>query len=203
MKKILLLILFFSSSIILTFGQKFFENKQYEFSIQEPKDWIITNNPELIKNLENMEVSEKALSKLIADYKGSILLTSFYKYNPKTHAGLIPIIQINVRSKSGSNFEQFKNVILESAKGFKQYFADFEYVEEPKEVLISGIKSIFFVGKFTMKTQDGQELKVRSRTYAIPYKSYFFQVNFTDGQVKEDCSKVFDELSKTIVIGRK
>ena len=52
-----------------------------------------------------------------------------------------------------------------------------------------------------MKSQSGQELKVRSRTYAIPYRNHFFQVNFTDGQSGEDCKKEFDELVKTIKIG--
>ena len=54
-----------------------------------------------------------------------------------------------------------------------------------------------------MKSQNGNELKVRSRTYAIPYKNYFFQVNFTDGQIGEDCNKEFEELVKTIKIGLK
>ncbi len=36
---------------------------------------------------------------------------------------------------------------------------------------------------------------------AIPYKDYFFQVNFTDGQNGEDCNKEFDALVKTIRIG--
>ena len=52
-----------------------------------------------------------------------------------------------------------------------------------------------------MKTKNGQEMKVRSRTYAIPYKNYFFQLNLTDGQFGEDCTKEFDELIKTIKIG--
>jgi len=53
-----------------------------------------------------------------------------------------------------------------------------------------------------MKTQFNQILKVRSRAYAIPQKSYFFQINFTDGQIEEDCTKEFDELVKTIKIGK-
>ena len=51
--------------------------------------------------------------------------------------------------------------------------------------------------------QYGEEMKVRSRTYAIPYKNYFFQVNFTDGQIEEDCSTLFEKLLSTIKIGGK
>ena len=200
MKKILFLLILVISQISI-FGQKTFVNKAYDFQIQEPEKWIETNNSELLKNLEKFEVDEENLSKLISNNKGSLLLTSFYKYNTKTHAGLIPTIQINIRLKGESNFEQFKSMITESSKNFKKYFEDFTYIIEPNEIEISGIKSVYFVGKFTMKTQNGQEMKVRSRTYAIPYKNYFFQLNFTDGQTGEDCNEEFDKLVKTIKIG--
>jgi len=203
MKKIILLVFMITNSLNLVYGQKNFENKEYGFKIQEPKNWIEASNKELLKNLEKFEVTEENLTKLISDNKGSILLTSFYKYDPKTHAGVIPTIQINVRSKGNSNFEQFKNGMAESAKGFKKYFQDFEFINEITEIEISGIKCVYFTGKFTMKTQNGQEMKVRSRTYAIPYKNYFFQLNFTDGQTGEDCAKEFDKLIKTIKIGEK
>lgn len=200
MKKILFLLILITSQISI-YGQKTFVNKAYDFQIQEPEKWIEANNSELLKNLEKFELDEENLSKLISNNKGSLLLTSFYKYNPKTHAGLIPTIQINIRLKGGSDFEQFKSVITESSKSFKKYFEDFTCIIEPNVLEISGIKSVYFVGKFTMKTQNGQKMKVRSRTYAIPYKNYFFQLNFTDGQTGEDCNEEFDKLVKTIKIG--
>jgi hypothetical protein len=200
MRKILFFVLIFTSSLKFSYGQKYFENKEYGFSIQEPKNWIEASNKVLLKNLEKFDVSEENLMKLILDNKGSILLTSFYKYDPKTHSGVIPTIQINVRAKGKSDFEQFKNQINESTKGFKKYFQDFDFIKDITEIEISGIQSVYFIGKFTMRTQNGQEMKVRSRTYAIPYKNYFFQVNFTDGQSGEDCTKEFDELLNTIKI---
>ncbi len=201
MKKVLFLLFIILKSSSFVYGQKIFKSKEYGFEIQEPKNWIEANNKELLKNLEKFEITDESLKKLIDDNKGSLLLNSFYKYNPKTHPGIIPTIQINVRQKNGNDFEGFKYAIIQSAKGFKKYFEDFEYITEPTEIEISGIKCVFFVGKFTMNTQGGSELKVRSRTYAIPYKDYFFQVNFTDGQNGEDCNKEFDALVKTIRIG--
>jgi hypothetical protein len=203
MRKIILLVFIVTNSINLVYRQKKFVNKEYEFEIQEPENWIEASNKVLLKNLEKFEVNEENLNKLIADNKGSVLLTSFYKYDPKTHAGIIPTIQINVRSKGKSNFEQFKSAMAQSANGFKKYFEDFEFIQEITEIEISGIKCVYFIGKFTMKTQNGQVMKVRSRTYAIPYKNYFFQLNFTDGQIGEDCTEEFDNIVKTINIGEK
>jgi len=203
MRKILLLVFISTNFMNFVYSQKNFVNKEYEFEIQEPKNWIEASNKVLLKNLEKFEVNEENLNKLISDNKGSILLTSFYKYDPKTHSGIIPTIQINVRSKGKSDFEQFKNGMAQSANGFKKYFEDFEFINEITEIEISGLKCVYFIGKFTMKIQNGQEIKVRSRTYAIPYKNYFFQLNFTDGQFGEDCTKEFDELLRTIKIGNK
>jgi hypothetical protein len=140
------------------------------------------------------------LQKILRTNRGSILLSSFYKYDPKTHPGLIPTIQINVRLKPDVDFEQFKILMIQSAKGFSTVFSDFVYIIEPVEIEISGVKSVYFVGKFTMKTQNGQEMKVRSRTYAIPNKNYFYHLNFTDGQTGEDCNEEFDALIQSIKV---
>lgn len=203
MRKIVLLILIILQSFNFFFAQKVFQNKEYGFQIQEPANWIEAGNKELLKNLEKFDVTENNLTKLLSDNKGSILLTSFYKYNPKTHSGVIPTIQINVRTKGNINFEQFKNAMKKSSESFKTYFDDFKFIRNASEIEISGITSIYFVGSFSMKTQDGQVLKVRSRTYAIPYKNYFFQINFTDGQNGEDCTAEFDGLVNTIKVGNK
>lgn len=201
MKKFLLVFVLILASINVSFAQDIFENKEFGFSINHPANWIETNKSEILKNLENIYTDDEKLVQIINESKGSLLLNSFYKYNPKTHAGLIPTVQINVRANPAPE-SQFFNMMAQSAKGFKNYFEDFEFIEEPKEIEISGIKSVSFVGKFTMKTQNGQSLKVRSRTYAIPNGKYFFQVNFTDGQIDEDASLEFDALVKTIKIGK-
>ncbi|MBE8714965.1 hypothetical protein [Sphingobacterium hungaricum] len=201
MKRLILLSFILLHATNLVFGQKIFVNKEYEFAMQEPDNWIEVSNEGLISNLKNLELTEESLSKLISDSKGSLLLTSYYKYNPQTHPGLIPTIQVNVRAKGNTTFEQFKRSMAESTESFKNYFPDFELIKDITEVEVSGIKSIYFVAKFSMNTQDGQEVKVRSRGYAIPYKNYFFQINFTDGQVGEDCTSEFDQILKTIKIG--
>jgi len=199
MKNIFLLfgIALFSNNVI---SQSIFRSKEYGFEMQYPNNWKQANNSMLLDNLEKFEVNEENLQKILRTNRGSILLSSFYKYDPKTHPGLIPTIQINVRLKPDVDFEQFKILMIQSAKGFSTVFSDFVYIIEPVEIEISGVKSVYFVGKFTMKTQNGQEMKVRSRTYAIPNKNYFYQLNFTDGQTGEDCNEEFDALIQSIKV---
>lgn len=199
MKKNLSLLILILFSTTLLFGQKTFENKKFGFSMQEPKDWIAATNDELKDSLKSFDISEENIAKMTQ--KGTILLTAYYKYSAEEAAGVNPKIQIDIRPKNTKDFQQFKTSLTKSAESIKRYFEDYEFIEEPKEVVISGIKSVYFAAKFTLKTQTGEQLKVRAKVYSIPYKTYFFQVNFVDGQVEPDNSKLYDELVKTIRIG--
>ena len=201
MKKLIFIILVVNLLIIKNGNaQEVFKQDKYGISIVKPSEWLEADNKLLLENLEKFELDKEKLQKLIKDNNGSILLTSFYKYNPQTHAGLIPTIQLNVRLNPTRNFEEFKNSMIQSANSFKQYFSDFKFETGPKVIEVDGINSIYFVGNFTMTTQNGEAMKVRSRTYAIPKGDYFFQLNFTDGIVKEDNSDLFDNLIKTVEI---
>ena len=197
MKKSILFFLLLTMNV--AFSQKRFEGK-HGFSMEEPHHWQIANNDELLANLNKYDLDDDALKALLKENKGSILLTSFYKYETNKHAGLIPTIKINMRQNPAKEFSTFKSMISQSSKGFETVFPDFTYIQEPVEVEISGIRSVFFSGKYTMKTQNGTELKIKSRTYAIPYGDYFFQVNFIDGQTTDDCTEEFDALVKTIKV---
>ena len=201
MKKLIFLLL----TITLLFteqsiAQEVFKQDRYGISIEKPSKWLEADNKQLLENLEKFDLDKDRLQKFIKDNNGSVLLTSFYKYNPQTHSGLIPTIQLNVRLNPTRNFEGFKSLIIQSANSFKQYFSDFKFETEPIVIKVDGVDSIYFVGTFTMKTQNGEPMKVRSRTYAIPKDEYFFQLNFTDGSVSEDNSALFDNLIKTVNI---
>lgn len=188
--------------ITATAQKRMYKNEAYGFAMQEPEGWLIGNNEDLKQNLGKLDLDNSRLLKIIQDHKGSLLLMSYYKYDPMTHPGLIPAIQVNVREKRNKEFDVFKSYIIKSANGFKSLYPDYEFIDEPKEIKIDRVKSVYFSGKFTMKTQKGEAYGVRSKTYVIPYKEFYFQITFTDGATTEDCSKLFDELIDSIEIGK-
>ena len=203
MKKISLVFMLILLSVNLSFAQKTFEIKKFGFSMQEPEGWIETDSISLKENLENFEFDdEKKFAEMLKTSNKAILLKTYHKYNLDEKEGLIPKIQIDVLPNPTKDYNHFKSSITSSAGGLKKYFDDYEFIKEPTEVTISGIKSVMHINKFSIKMQDGQILKVRARVYAIPYKTYFFQVNMVDGQTEEDNSAVFDKLVNTIKIGK-
>lgn len=201
MKRILIAI-----TIIWTIGlraQQRFENKAFGFSMLEPKGWIFANTADQEANLMKLDLTDEQLKEILERHKGSIHIQSFYKYDPQTHQGLVPAIQINVREKKNDDYDRFKTYIISSAYKFKEIYPDYEFIDEPQEVKVYHIKTIYFSGKFTMKTQTGQEYRVRSRVYVTPYKQYYFQITFTDSVIGEDCTAEFDRLIKTIKISKR
>lgn len=183
-------------------AQKAFKDDVYGFSMLEPKDWLVADNNLRLANLNKVELSNETRTKLINESKGQLLLTSYYKYDQKKHAGLIPTIQVNVRNNPTKTFEQFSAAMMQSANGFKNYFADFKFLKEPEVIEINGVKVVYFTGTYTLGTAASGPMKVRSRTYTIPNGAYFFQLNFTDEQGKEDDTQLFDALVKSIKIGK-
>lgn len=201
MKKILFLALVFYS--LLAKAQQRYENEAFGFSMMEPKGWIYANSADQEANLMKLDLTDEQLKEILDRHKGSVHIQSFYKYDPQTHEGLVPAIQINAREKKNDDYDRFKTYIVASALNFKNIYPDYELIDEPREIKISHIKSIYFCGKFTMKTQTGQEYRVRSRVYVIPYRQYYFQLTFTDSVIGEDCSAEFEKLLKTIKISKK
>ena len=202
MKKTLPIITLILISATLVFGQAVFTNKKIGFSMQEPKNWFVITNEQLKENLQNFEIPEKVLAESAKTSKTTVLLTAYVKYESRKNSELNPKIQIDIRPNPTKDFQKFESSVIRNAEVVGKAFENFEFIQKPSETVVSGIKSMFFIGKFSIKTQgNGRELKVRVRVYAIPYKNYFFQVNFVDGQIEEDNSKLFDELLKTIKIG--
>ena len=198
MKKLLFIVLVTFAATAS--AQMRYENKSFKFSMLEPQGWIWANGDDLKHNLDKLDINEMDLAKIIHDHKGSVLLQSFFKYDPQTHPGVIPAIQINVREKNNPDFVLFKESVIKSARNLQRTYTDYTFIEDVTETKISGIKSLYFVSKFTMKTDTGQELRVRSRIYVIPMKDHYFQINMTDGILNDDCSKEFDKLIKSIKI---
>lgn len=198
MKKTLLVYLLLISNLI--FSQERFENRTFGFSMDTPESWVMGDNNVLAKNLDLLEIDDEKLQKIIEQHEGSVLLLSLYKYNPLTYKGLIPAIQINVREKNNDDFDKFLADITRSAKQFEDLYEDFDFIEKPKKVKVAKTKSVCFTIKFTMKTQNGEKHRVRSTIYVIPWKHYYFQINFTDDLLGEDLSKMYTKLVKSIRI---
>jgi hypothetical protein len=205
MARILLLSLVgVSSAISLTAQQTSFRSSEFGFAMLEPKGWFLTDHKVLDASLMQMELSDAMLEKLLRD-EADVLLFAYTKYTPNSKRGLNPKIEARVIS-NGLNrsltFEEFRPAIERALQTLKGDLPAYTYIQEPTKIDLIGAKGVYQISKFKIRTKERTEYYVRSRTYAIPYKTYFFQISFVDEVGGEDCSTVFDELVKSIKIGK-
>lgn len=202
--RILLLASFaFGVAVGVQAQQRTFTSNEFGFTMLEPSGWVLAEKRVLDEGLTQMDLSDATLEKLLKD--DDVLLFAFTKYVPDSKPGLNPKIEARVvsnRLNRSLSFDEFKPAIVRAFQTLKSDLQAYAYIQEPTPIDVVGATGVYQISKFKMRTKERTEYYVRSRTYAIPYKTYFFQISFVDEVGGEDCSAVFDELVKSIKIGK-
>jgi len=202
--RILLLASFaFGVAVGVQAQQRAFTSNEFGFTMLEPSGWVLAEKRVLDEGLTQMDLSDATLEKLLKD--DDVLLFAYTKYVPDSKPGLNPKIEARVvsnRLNRSLSFDEFKPAIVRAFQTLKSGLQAYAYIQEPTPIDVVGATGVYQISKFKMRTKERTEYYVRSRTYAIPYKTYFFQISFVDEVGGEDCSAVFDELVKSIKIGK-
>ena len=203
--RILLLTLLAVSSVIgINAQQTTFRSSEFGFTMLEPSGWVLAEKKVLDESLMQMELSDATLEKLLKD-DGDVLLFAYTKYSPNSKSGLNPKIEgrvISNRLNRSLTFDEFRPAIVRALQTLKIDLPAYSYIQEPTPIDFNGALGVYQISKFKMRTKERTVYHVRSRTYAIPYKTYFFQISFVDEVGGDDCSAVFDDLVKSIKIGK-
>lgn len=194
---ILLLILLWASSAI---AQETFSSTRWRFSMELPQYWTSMDKKTRDAIADNFEFSEDALKKILDGDKGTTLIAAYYYHKPGLEMSPYPQVQVEARRKSPVDFAVFRTSIVNSLVSLKTVFPDIVFTDAT-EVEVSGVRSVLMTGVFSVKRPENRIVRARSRIYAVPLGSYFFQITLSDGQ-DADFSKEFDALVKTIRIGR-
>ena len=204
--RLLLLTLFAVGSVIGINAQPTsFRGSEFGFTMLEPRGWVLAEKKVLDESLMQMELSDGTLEELLRDDDGDFLLFAYTKYAPNSKPGLNPKIEARVisnRLNRSLTFDEFRPAIVRAFQTLKTDLPAYSYIQEPTPIEFTGATGVYQISKFKMRTKERTEYHVRSRTYAIPYKTYFFQISFVDEVGGDDCSAVFDELVKSIKIGK-
>jgi hypothetical protein len=196
MKKILSAILLLCIAAT-AFAQKTYHNKAFGITIQIPQTWWEDNRNGIPAD---NEIPDSERTKMLADSR-SVFLTLFYdRETVKEGGNYIPKMQFNVAGYYEKGIDALKKATIANAEKLKKFQPDFTYIESPKEITISGIKSMYYIAEYSMLI-NGKPAMIRTHTYIIPYKNYIFHLNFTDEKNGKDRSKEFKEAVKTIKIG--
>ena len=109
------------------FSQKIVKGKHFGISIDEPKNWLINHNNKFIDSLLADKTSDNEIAEAIDNNEGSLLMSSFYKFNPNK-GGFVPFIQLHVLNNPAESFEDFQADMKESANSYQSVYADYSFV---------------------------------------------------------------------------
>ena len=205
MAKILVLAAFLASCTFGVSGQgAVISIGEYGFSMAKPDGWYQVEKRVLDDSVSQLNLSTTTREKLKKDDDDSELLFLFTRYVPDSKRGVNPKIEARLIPTGLSRtltFEEFQPAITDAFRSFSSSNLTYTFLQEPTAIDLWGSKGVYQITKFTIRTNARTEYTIRSRTLAIPYKTYYFQISFVDEYGGDDCSPVFDELVKSIKIG--
>ena len=168
--------------------------------MQSPGNWKFAGTEESKKNLKEIKFTEEQIKRISNSTKGVISQISYYKYDIDSVIGFIPTIKITVRLNPAKNFDEFKNMMIASANRLKSTLNCIEYLDEVATVNLSDHNSIYYSCHYSITPASSDKFIVRAKCYNIPRGRYFVSITFMDNESTEDCSDLFTELLKTIII---
>ena len=181
-----------------THAQDLFESKQFGIKMSKPQNWIGATNTDLQNNLDKVKFTDDELQEILNSNKGILTLSTYYKYKIDSVAGLIPTIKVTIRANPTTTMADFKQVMEASTDRVKTVVKNFEFIENFKEVNVSGFPSLYYNCRYSLTLANGDNMKVRNRYYMIPKGAYFISISLMDNETKEDCTQVLDKFIKSL-----
>jgi hypothetical protein len=180
------------------YAQDVSEKNLFGIKLSKPENWIEMNNTELQNNLSKIKFNEEEQQKILNSNNGILTLSTYYKYKIDSVAGLIPTIKTTVRTNPTTNMSDFKQVILASIDRIKTVVKNFEFIENSKEVTVSGFPSLYNSFRYSLTLANGDNINVRTRYYMIPKGAVFISISLMDNETNDDCTKAFDNFINSL-----
>jgi hypothetical protein len=80
-----------------------------------------------------------------------------------------------------------------STERVKTVVKNFEFIENFKNVNVSGFPSLYYNSRYSLTLANGDDMKVRTRYYMIPKGTYFITVSLMDNETTEDCTPILEK----------
>lgn len=122
-----------------------------------------------------MSASERR--KLLENTAASTPVVTYTKYQPTERAGLIPKLDVVLRSNPTKTFEAFFKMISTSPAQLKAFFPDFTLTEPLREVRVGGRRAVLMSAAYSVETNNTGRLSVRGLVYAVMDGDALFQIS--------------------------
>lgn len=203
MKRIFPILILLLLGTLMHSAQQKTPSNPFGFEMDEPAGWHPIDKDSISASLKRLDLKEESLVEFLDQNQGTQLLFAYTKFKQDTFNGVNPKIDarvIRIRSPKPPAFNEFKPLAEATLRKIASSFDEQRYIVEPSAVKIGSIEAVYHISEFSIKTQNGGNHRIRSRTYMIPNGSYFFQISYVDEPAKNDLSVEFDNLVSSLKI---
>jgi hypothetical protein len=171
---LVLFLVFFGISYSSADQSNVFISPTAGFKITKPADWHYTTVAENLENIKAMKLNDKKFHEAMQKYATAplVAMTKF----PEPYDDINPSFKVNIKPygqlKEKSPTELINLVIPQ----FQKMLNDFELVQPPIEVDVSGIKSAYARMNYIMQIPDGNSFLITSEIWIVPRSDYFFML---------------------------
>lgn len=151
-----------------------FSNPTLGFAVTKPAHWQVVSAEGYAENLGRVKLEDEEFQEKMQKY-AQVPFIAFMKY-PEPYDDVNPSFKVNIKPLGQFLGKDSKEIINTLLPTFKQAFRDFQIIEGPMDVNISGIKSAYVRIHYTMAIPDGRTFPTCSELWIIPRGNSFFMI---------------------------
>ena len=144
------------------------------FEVAKPADWHYISAAQNLENLKSIKLTDDEYHAAMLKYATAPLVAMTKFREP--HDDLNPSFRVNIKpygQLKGIPSTELLNLLLPQ---FRKMFKDFDLVQPPQEVQVSGIRSAYARMNYTMEVPGGGLFPTTSELWIVPRGDYFFVI---------------------------
>lgn len=176
-----------------------YTNSTLGVSVTKPAGWSFAPTEWQRANLDNLQLENQALRKLLATYSTEpvVIITKYHETSDK----LNPVFKILFRPL-GPNADLAPEEILEMQLPLmRDAFDDFEVIEKPAAIEASGLPGARMTVAFTVEDVHERDFLTRTRQWIVKRgDAAFIMAASGPPQGEDESTEEFEEIFRSVVI---
>lgn len=151
-----------------------FANPTAGLEVTKPAEWHYVTAARNLENIKAVKLGDEEFHAAMQKYATAPLVAMTKFQEP--YDDLNPSFKVNIKPYGPLQGIPPAELITMIVPQFKKAFKDFELVQPPIEVEVSGIKSTYARMNYTMEIPDGRSFPTTSELWIVPRGDYFFML---------------------------
>lgn len=196
---VLAILLSLGACAALAGDQEIFNNPTAGLQLEKPAEWHYLTAAQNMDNIKSIKLSDDEFHAAMQKYATAPLVAMTKFAEPFEDVN--PSFKVNIKPFGELKGKRPEEVISLVVPQFQHAFKDFELVQPPTQVEVSGIKSAYARMNYTMEIPDGRTFPTTSELWIVPRGDYFFMIGAgTRQDEKTGSRKEIQSILKTVKI---